>query len=426
MYGPVDAGKYGTYWGMSAQGVVTFQTSTKKRTWTSADSLGDGIISLVGRQYVNGTHTNAVHFGYRFSETPEGQLRPQVLWNQTNSDGNSGRAPGDVIYGAFAQGSDKRLMIKYFGRLDDPTSESWMEFWGLPSEAGMLPDQLQPSLKTKKINFLLSHKIEPTDSFSTFVGYQSGSSGLNGGMWYFGSWTADYGEMRLTAIPEPVSIPAQALLSDHTTGSLVRAFYGKRYATPRTIRLDVLEPKRNATDGRIVFQDQPSSQEFLITWQAFNEDDYLLWFMHDVNGNGHADLVGYASDESSIFLTVVVFPRRGDGKFDAPIVSKIELDSQMGSLFTAEFMKPLYTAQTTYTYSTSGMTSSGAIMSFFDNYGIIAARIVAPEASRGTYKYELKGQDSAIAGQRSLTLDERPKQWMGLRKKSQSIGIIPM
>ncbi|KAF5568019.1 phosphatidylcholine-hydrolyzing phospholipase c [Fusarium phyllophilum] len=426
IYGPVDAGKFGRYWGMSAQGSVTFQTSTKKRTWTSADSLGNGIISLVARQYVNGTHTNALHVGYRLLENPNGQISSQVLWNQTVNDGNSGRAPGDVIYGAFAQGTDKRVMIKYFRRFDDPKSESKIEFWVLPAEAGRSPSQLPSSLKTKKINFLLSHKIEPTDLFSTFVGYQSGSSGLNGGMWYFGSWTSDYQEMRLTTISEPVSIPAQALLSDPTTGSLVRAFYGKRYATPRTIRLDVLEPRRNVTNGRIVFQDQPSSQEFLITWQAFNEEDYLLWFMHDVNGNGHADLVGYASDESNIFLTVVVFPRRGDGKFDAPIVSKIELDIQMGSLFTAEFMKPLYTAQTTYTYPTSGMTSFGAIMSFFDNYGIIAARIVAPEASRGTYKYELKGQDSAMAGQRSLTLDERPKQWMGLRKKSQSIGIIPM
>lgn len=232
--------------------------------------------------------------------------------------------------------------------------------------------------------------------------------------------------MRLTTLSEPNSSPAQALMSDLLSNRLVRVYYGSRYPATQTLRIDVLIPKRNSSDGSIVFETEPRSKKFSITWLAFNEEDYLLWFMHDVNGNGHADLVAYTSDASNLFLHVVVFPSRADGTFDDPVVSKIELDSQIGNLFTAEFMQPLYTTQTTYTYTNTGNRSSGAIMSFFDNYGIISTRIIAPEASRGTYKYELKGQDSAIAGQRSLTLGERPKNWMGLRKKTQSIGIVSL
>lgn len=232
--------------------------------------------------------------------------------------------------------------------------------------------------------------------------------------------------MLLSTVSESNSDPVQALVSDPLSNSLIRIYYGKRYPPVQTIRIDVLRPERNGMNQSIVFQGKPRSQKFPITWQAFNEEDYLLWFTHDVNGNGHADLVGFTSDAGNLNLNVVVFPNRGDGTFGSPVVSTIQLDSQIGNLFTAEFMDPIYTTQTTYTYPNTGNRSSGAIMSFFDNYGIIATRIIAPESSRGTYKYELKGQDSAIAGQRSSTLGERPKVWMGLRKKTQSIGIIPV
>ncbi|KAL2679406.1 hypothetical protein Neosp_010180 [[Neocosmospora] mangrovei] len=423
LYGPVDAGKFGQYWGMAAQGVGSLKASEKKRQWTSAQSLDSSVVSLVAREYTSGTKTNALHVGYSFAEDSNGQLSPRVLWHQTIDDGNSGRSPGDVIYGSFSEGSSNRIMVKYF---EGSKADSKMEFWSLPAKLDEPPSQLASSLNTTKLNFLVSHKIDQADSFSIIVGYQSGPLSISTGKWYFCSWAADYGEMRLTTISEPNSNPAQALLSDPLSNRLVRVYYGKKYPTVQTLRVDVLRPERNSSDGSIVFPTEPSSQKFPITWQAFNEEDYLLWLMRDVNGNGHADLVGYTSDASNLFLHVVVFPSRGDGTFDTPVVSRIQLDPQIGNLFTAEFMQPLYTTQTTYTYTNTGSRTLGAIMSFFDNYGIIATRIIAPEVSRGTYKYELKGQDSAIAGQRSSTLGERPKDWMGLRKKTQSIGIIPV
>ncbi|KAI9170786.1 hypothetical protein HJFPF1_00259 [Paramyrothecium foliicola] len=423
IYGAVDAGKFGQYWSMAAQGLGNLTASGKKRLWINAQSVNSGVISLVAREYTSGGKTNALHVGYGFTENSNGKLNPQVLWSQTVDDGNSDRRPGEIIYGSFSEDSSKRIMVKYY---EGSKADSRLEFWSLPETLNEPPTQLTSPLNTAKLNFLVSHQMDHKDSFATIVGYQSGPLSISTGTWYFCSWASDYGRMKLSTIPEPNSIPAQALLSDPLSNRLVRLYYGKRYSTVQTLRIDVLLPKRNSSDGSIVFQTAQISQKFPITWQAFDEEDYLLWIMHDVNGNGHADLVGYTSDASNLILNVVVFPSLADGTFDVPIVSRIQLDPQTGSLLTAEFMQPLYTTQASFTYTDTGDRSSGAIMSFFDNYGIIASRLIAPEASRGTYKYELKGQDSAIAGQRSHTLGERPREWMGLRKKTQSIGIIPL
>jgi hypothetical protein len=262
--------------------------------------------------------------------------------------------------------------------------------------------------------------MHQSDSFSTLVGYQTGPISTSVGAWYC-SWTGDYDQMRLTTILEPSSSPAQALLSDPSSDRLVRLYYGKRYPTVQILRLDVLLPVRNDTDGQVYFKEQPSSQKF-----PMDEPDYLLWFTHDMKGNGHTDLMTYTSDPSNLFVSVIVFPARADGSFDNPVISRIALDPNVGTLFTAEFMQPLYTAQTTYTNPHVETQTSGTIISFFDNYGVIAARVIAPEASHGSYKYELKGQDGAIAGQRSFTFGERPRDWMRLRRKTQAIGIVPL
>ncbi|CAH0016129.1 unnamed protein product [Clonostachys rhizophaga] len=360
LYGPVDAGKFGQNWNMAAQGVGSLKASEKKRPWTNAQSLADGVVSLVAREHTGGGKTNALHVGYSFLETSNGQLRPQVLWSQAVDDGNSDRSSGEVIYGSFSQYSSKRIMVKYF---EGSKADSKLEFWSLLNSP---PSQLSLTLNTTNLNFLLSHKIEQTDSFSTIVGYQSGPLSTSAGTWHFCSWTSEYQKMRLTTISETNSSPAQALVSDPLSNRLVRVYYDKRHPTVKTLQIDVLLPTRD------------------------------------------------------------VFPSRANGTFDAPVVSEIQLDPKMGTLFTAEFMEPLYTAQTTFTYANTGHRTSAAIMSFFDNYGIIATRIIAPEASRGTYKYALMGQDSAIAGQRSTTLGERRKDLMGLRRKTQRIGIMPV
>ena len=86
-------------------------------------------------------------------------------------------------------------------------------------------------------------------------------------------------------------------------------------------------------------------------------------------------------------------------------------------------MTPVYTAQTTYTFPSSKTKTKGAIISLFDNYGIIGARLVGPESPKGSFKYELKGQNGAIVGQRSGTIGGRPEKWMGSSKKPQPLGF---
>ena len=276
------------------------------------------------------------------------------------------------------------------------------------------------------LSFLIPHKINNTDSFSTVVGYSSGSATVSAGKWYFSSWKNGYSETSFTTLSEPITRRPQVLLSDSATGRIIRIFYGKDYPGSDSIQLDVIRPKRDEKSGAIVFDRTPDSQRISISWRGLIERDYLLWFVHDVDGDGFADLVAYTSDASNTFLNVVVFPSKADGLFKAPVVSPIQVDPSIGKRFTAAFMQPLYTTRATYTYAATGETTTGAILSFFDNYGIIAARMIAPGASRGSFRYELKGQEPAIAGQRALTLGERPGNWMGLDRRTQRIGIVPV
>jgi hypothetical protein len=233
---------------------------------------------------------------------------------------------------------------------------------------------------------MIPHKIDKTDSFSTLVGYSSGPLSTSPGKWYFCSWKSNYQETAFTTLSETNARRAQALLSDPDSNRLIRIFYGKRNPKVATIELDILLPNRDEKNGTITFDSAPSIQEFPITWRGLIEQDYLLWFVDDVNGDGYADLIAYTSDASNLFLDVIVFPSRADGTYDSPVVSPIQLDPKIGNLMTGEFMRPLSTTQSSYTYPDTGKRTSAGIMSFFDNYGIIGTRIIAPE-SPGAFKY---------------------------------------
>jgi hypothetical protein len=146
LYGPVDAGRFGQYWGMSAQGIGALMISDKKKLWTSADPLSTGVVSLVGRLSTGGGKTNALHIGYGYAADASGQMSVKILWNQTVDDGNSDRVPGEIIYGSFAEGSSARTMIKFF---DGGHKDSRLEIWPLPETS----DDLKPieTLKTTKL-----------------------------------------------------------------------------------------------------------------------------------------------------------------------------------------------------------------------------------------------------------------------------------
>ena len=242
--------------------------------------------------------------------------------------------------------------------------------------------------------------------------------------WYFASWKDNYTKTVTSRIDEPGALPAQALLPDPGAGRLVRVHYGRRIPVSKQLRIDVQRPIWNDTSKSVVFSGPLQSQNFEITWPAFLEDTYLLWLLTDVNGDGYKDLVAYTSQENNIIQNVIVFPGQHNGTFSGPVVSPITLDPSVGSLLSAEFMLPLKTVQAQYTYKDGSSTDAG-IMAFFDNYGIVGARMLAPKTAKGTYKYEFKGQNPSIAGQRSTTLGERKGTWMGLNKKTEVIGLLP-
>ena len=216
---------------------------------------------------------------------------------------------------------------------------------------------------------------------------------------------------------------AQAVLSDSDSGRLIRIFYGQRYTTAKHLRIDVVRPVREVDGERVLFSGTGSKQTFDITWSATDESSYMLWFLSDVDGDGNKDLVAYTSPNNNQDICVIVFHGLANGSFDKPTVSRIVLDPSIGKLMSADFMSPIKTFQTNYTY-VDGATTTAGIMAFFDNYGVIGARIMAPVTSKGTLLYEFKGQNPSIAGQKSTTLGNRPAAWMRLDRKAEAVGLL--
>lgn len=253
--------------------------------------------------------------------------------------------------------------------------------------------------------------------------------GINGsyvGIWHFIHWSTGYNKSEVTTITEPGAYPAQALLADPDTSRLFRIHYGRSYSTiSRDLRIDTFETARDVTTGSTIFKNSAKSQSWPITWPATQEEDYLLWQLSDIDGDGIKDLAAYTSQEHNIFVNVIVFPGTSTGGFDHPVISAITLPEDIALRVTADFMTPWSTSRSSYTYP-GGQTTDAAFTAFFDNFGLVGARIVAPVSVRGTFKYELKGQAGSIAGQRANFLGTRPKKWMGRRQRPVAVGLVAL
>lgn len=417
LYGQVDAGDDGQNWGMVAQGILSLPRPTKKLSWNSVKPIGEGagLFSLVGTQAEGDGKYGAIHVGVAVEHDSKGQAKLSQIWSEHIGSGSRSGGCTETIYGQFDNGIEGKTMVKYF---EGDSAPSLFEFWKLDVAGSTAPRKYASEVPTKKLNFLLGHRLANGDSYDTVVGLAGGALRSKPSTWYFAS--IENGTLRTNIVEEPNRVRAQALLS-HPNGSLVRLSYGSTFPPQQKLQIEIITLVR-AEDGNISIS-ASSSPPVDITWHGLIEKDYRLWFLHDVDGDGILDLVAYCSDASLIFIDVVVFPGSKDGTFKSPVVSPIVLDSAVGRLFTAEFMKPLYTTQARYTYPGGGNGStSGAIMSFFENYGIVGCRIVVPVGG-GRYTYMLGGQDGAIAGQRALTLGTRPADWMGRPSPAQPIGI---
>ena len=242
--------------------------------------------------------------------------------------------------------------------------------------------------------------------------------------WNFTSWSNGYNDVSTQSFPIKPSFHPQAtltgILGAGVQNKVVQLYYGDTFPWPKKIGVDVVQPSKDP-DGKVSLPGPCFRQSYRISWPARNPSEYLLWFLSDVDGDGYVDIVGYASSQSNTTLNVVVFPGNGDCSFLDPIVSSITIPAQKGTLFTSSFMYPVYARQASYSYSPELKTEAG-ILSFFDNYGILGARMIAP-VSPGSYNYEFKGQTPAVAGQLSPGLGWRPQNLMESGEPSEAIGF---
>ena len=156
-------------------------------------------------------------------------------------------------------------------------------------------------------------------------------------------------------------------------------------------------------------------KNYPITWDSFLEEQYLTWFVRDVNRNGRLDLVGLIADESLAPL-VLVFP--GQDRFAFGYPKRSVITSDKGTLFTAPFMKPLFARRASYVFQDSKKTTDAAILATFSNYGILGVRLITPVAVEGSLAYKAKGQVPALAGQQADSLGtvtwRLPKETIGM------------
>ena len=248
----------------------------------------------------------------------------------------------------------------------------------------------------------------------------------NSSSWTFFYWYENYTH-HCTMYGHSDTPPAQSVLTGRLgqseNSSILLLYYGSTLPEPKSIRIDVFQQREEEGPPCSVTLPTPrSSQMFPINWPAAQPSEYLHWFLGDVDRDGILDLIGYASSNSNANLNVIVFPGRLDGDLGEPVVSNITLAPNTGSLFTSDFMFPVYTTQAAYA-SENGSRLDSSILSFFDNYGILGARMIAPVSLTGSFEYGFKGQTPAIAGQLSQGLSWRSANTMGRGEPGVAIGF---
>ena len=274
---------------------------------------------------------------------------------------------------------------------------------------------------------MFSYRIQPSDPSDMLVTIAFDSIEKQT-LWNFTSWNNGYSKISTDSFSSMTAFPVQTTLtgvlgSNSQNASIVLLYYGDTFPVPNHIGVEVVQPSEDSS-GKVILPSPRSHQEFGITWSAHQSSEYLLWFLSDVDGDGFPDIVAYTSTNPNGTLTVIVFPGRAGGDFAAPVSSEITLPASKGSLFTSSFMYPVYARQAAYTYSSGDDISTGAgILSFFDNYGILGARMIAPVSATGTFAYEFKGQTPAVAGQLSQGLGWRAQNLMGRGESGGAIGF---
>ncbi|KAH8590131.1 hypothetical protein B0O99DRAFT_635297 [Bisporella sp. PMI_857] len=197
-------------------------------------------------------------------------------------------------------------------------------------------------------------------------------------------------------------------------------------------------PKININDTLKI--SRHNEQEWHInSGHNFTQHHNVSWNLIDVNQDGIADLVGLITDcgtnTNHTAVTVVLpglrhdhdedykgYPISGFGNY---VISRLVPDSPK---WANRFMTPLSIHNVEYiTSGPKPVVSQAGILMFFDNFGVLGVRLIAPVHGDGhDFKYELKGQTPAISGQVSSGLGWSPEDVMGTANSKKLIGILPL
>ncbi|KAJ7922002.1 hypothetical protein B0H13DRAFT_2413373 [Mycena leptocephala] len=390
-YGPLKTEGFDSTWTMVKQ--FNPELPFKEEEWISAVSLSPDVRALVGR----------IHDPEGWRHRYVGITEDTVIWDVSTQVESHEYLLHDVHYGNYSSDAASQIgMLRYFEKSD--RSGGRVDTWVVDGSFTHAPRQTSASWHTGLLSFVFSHQLYSTDAYKTFVG-------LGEENWYFATWSSEYSTLTPTTVemapkPEGVIIALLGVDTDPLRGYtrarplMIVTLYGD------LLHLNFFSFTRDEL-GKVASTRSLSLLERPITWGLSSVHDYLAWFFAKSN----LITLGIRDDSS---IVVVVFPWPDA----SPVVSEITLNPDKGYLLNAPFMEPLRTMLTSYTYP-GGETTDAAIIMFFDNYGILGARVMAP-VTKGSTSYELKGQIPAISGQVSKPLGTRK---VGAR--FEDIGIPP-
>ncbi|OJD34158.1 phosphatidylcholine-hydrolyzing phospholipase [Diplodia corticola] len=409
-------------WNMVSQQMVEIPNPEGRLTWLATSKIDSDIYFLVGKvDRQRATGQLAYHLGLRITDSGV----EQVSFHDSE-DANESWLAGDIHYGRLCAGSDTLSMVKFWYRQSTPWKPKF-ELWTFDQGVEEPPTRRSvawPNPPSSAPYASFCTKLEPMDASETYVTCSVSDAKT---VWTFTSFSDNYRTPNSQTFEEDIGERAQRILPLPTRHAgphrFVRLFYGQNsgtyctsnptHPTPPTraiqltttadtIRLDVLSLQNHqpVTDTTIHLPAAGS---------ATPEAHYLTWFLADVNRNGHPDLVSLVRAPDGQ-LTVLAVPGAAPPRFFERTVSRSPIGaSDKGSELTAAFMRPVAAFPARYRFPRSGEETSAAVLSLFDNYGVLGVRVVRPSAPAGSLAYEIGGQIPAVAGQlaRGLGWDER-------------------
>lgn len=243
-------------------------------------------------------------------------------------------------------------------------------------------------------------------------------------MWYLAYWSSDWSPGN-PAKPIVVELQEESHIGD-LSSPIGTHLLNIKHSEIKSLSKYILRVGYNKSDsgnaGTLVMDilqpsfDSPQTITLVTrsTYTLFPESsidlavDKAQWFVSGTMATG-VKLVGYfhsLTEASGGLVSILTFMLlRPQNEFVFQTLSTITNNTEIyppQKLVTANFMRPVSFVDAGTIDAADGWPT---IMEAFDNYGILGSRLVSPvKDTNGSYKYQLKGQTPALAGQMSTGL----------------------